>query len=146
MWFVAKFSDLIGIKQKEIFLSLFKITSSCLNTKNYFPVRLFAAKALRMYSNFCIIRSLIFNRLSFKIEKNFGQLEVEMKTKFEINNMKNLFNLIELIDSTSEDTIHLVLEGILSLNKVNLFKLLHLLYIVVVKSELLTKNRRVNFE
>ena len=61
-------------------------------------------------------------RLSYKIERTYGkQLDEEIKTKFEINNISNLLNLIELIDNTSEDTIHLVLEGILSLNKVNFF-------------------------
>ena len=61
-------------------------------------------------------------RLSYKIERTYsGQLDEEKKTKFEINNINNLLNLIELIDNTSEDTIHLVLEGILSLNKVNFF-------------------------
>jgi hypothetical protein len=106
LWCVSKFADLIQSNKKDIFLPLFKITASCLDKSNYLPVRLCAARALRI--------------IAHKIEKWFGpNLDELRRTEFGINDMNNLLYLVDLIELTSEDTVHFVLEGILSLNKLN---------------------------
>lgn len=54
-----------------------------------------------------------------KIEKLFGEnLDENTRNTYGLNDTNNLLYLWELIDYTSEDTIHLVMEALLQINRV----------------------------
>lgn len=108
MWCIAQFSEVLGGKG-EVLLDLFKISCQFLEKENYLPVRLTAAKSLRVFAH--------------KIERSIAKsLDAETIESYRLNDPENMKNLLDLLEKSSEETVHIILEGILILCRVYFFK------------------------
>jgi len=106
LWCATQFSEVVAKQGVKPILTLFRLGAGCVGNENHLPVRLAAAKAIRTFA--------------YQIHSKFLQdITEDVKAEFRLNDIQVAIDIFELLPKCSEDTLHIVLEGLLVLAKIN---------------------------
>ncbi|EGR32294.1 hypothetical protein IMG5_089160 [Ichthyophthirius multifiliis] len=107
IWCVSRFSEIIASKNNELFLPLFKVCTERISSRNEFPVRLTATKAIGMFAH--------------KINTYKQQLVIDKNQllQYGVGNANILYDIFDILNNVNEETIHIVLDTLVYLNKLS---------------------------
>eukprot|EP01017_Pseudomicrothorax_dubius_P030707 TRINITY_DN3852_c0_g2_i2.p1 TRINITY_DN3852_c0_g2~~TRINITY_DN3852_c0_g2_i2.p1 ORF type:complete len:1056 (-),score=282.50 TRINITY_DN3852_c0_g2_i2:43-3210(-) len=105
LWCIGRFSEVISLKHKEAFLPLFALAVNNLNGNESLPIRLAACKSVANFAH--------------KIEKFALLSETSAKQEYKIARTDTVNELFDLLERVSIDTLHLPLEAILHVGRLN---------------------------